>query len=239
MARLESKIKLDMDELYLEKAKKRFWAKVNKIDDGCWLWTGYTREGYGRFSFRRKLVNAHYFAWEILHGTPVPSGTAHLLRQCGNKLCVNPDHMLLYQKTQLERFWEKVEKKENGCWEWTAYKMRLGYGMFTFDKIFQLAHRIAWKITNGPIPEGLDVLHRCDNPPCCNPDHLFLGTHKDNMQDCVSKGRIYRKLDVEDILQIRKRYAVEKITQRQLGEEYGVCQVHIGDIIRRKKWRHI
>lgn len=224
------------EEIYLEKAKKRFWAKVNKTDDGCWLWTGYTRKGYGRFSFRRKLVSSHYFAWEILNGIARPSDSARLLYQCGNKLCVNPEHMLLYQKTQSERFWEKIKKKKNGCWEWTA--VRSGdYGMFRVDNVMKLAHRVSWQIANGPIPEGMNVLHRCDNPPCVNPKHLFLGTQSDNMIDCSKKGRICHKLKTEEILQIRKRYDVEKTTQRQLGEEYGVSKGHVRDIIMRRRRR--
>lgn len=93
------------------------------------------------------------------------------------------------------RFWDKVKKSESeeGCWEWTAFKSR-GYGTFSWwerGKTMR-AHRAAWVITNGEIPSGLYVCHHCDNPICVRPSHLFLGTQKDNMMDCFSKGRGYK-----------------------------------------------
>jgi HNH endonuclease len=87
-----------------------------------------------------------------------------------------------------ERFWAKVEKTE-GCWLWMGYRNKKGYGMFKMPDRVQLAHRAAWMLTNGPIPDGLDVLHKCDNPPCVRPTMLFLGTNADNQQDSVRKGR--------------------------------------------------
>src|SRR6266567_1582450 len=89
-----------------------------------------------------------------------------------------------------QRFWPKV-RKTSTCWLWTGMKhYKFGYGFFQVgigDR--QLAHRISWKIHNGPIPDGLYVLHKCDTPPCVNPDHLFLGTYYDNMDDMDQKGR--------------------------------------------------
>jgi len=88
------------------------------------------------------------------------------------------------------RFWAKVQKTAT-CWLWTGTRTRQGYGQFAVDKRTRAsAHRMAYELTHGPIPEGLDVLHKCDNPPCCNPEHLFLGTHQDNMIDAVHKGRL-------------------------------------------------
>lgn len=91
----------------------------------------------------------------------------------------------------VERFWEKVVRGDR-CWAWAAYRGPAGYGIIT-DRSRRVrtvqAHRLSWEIHNGPIPEGLCVLHRCDNPPCTNPAHLFLGTHADNAQDKASKGR--------------------------------------------------
>lgn len=84
-----------------------------------------------------------------------------------------------------ERFSTKYEVAPNGCWEWTASKFPDGYGSFDTRR----AHREAYKLFVGPIDAGVHVLHRCDNPPCVNPDHLFLGSHKDNMVDKTVKGR--------------------------------------------------
>lgn len=86
-----------------------------------------------------------------------------------------------------ERFWDKVDKSggENACWNWTAAKLPHGYGKLQS----MLSHRASWKIHFGEIPSGLLVCHKCDNPSCVNPNHLFLGTHKQNTQDMVKKGR--------------------------------------------------
>ena len=92
-----------------------------------------------------------------------------------------------------ERFWAKVDRaSSDACWPWLATHGRFGYGEFKVggrSGRSVKAHRVAWELTHGPISDGLFVLHRCDNPPCCNPGHLFLGTHADNMRDMAQKGR--------------------------------------------------
>lgn len=89
-----------------------------------------------------------------------------------------------------ERFWSKVAKGQL-CWSWLGCKVRKGcpYGRARFGGQLWLAHRLAWTLTYGPIPEGLFACHHCDNPLCVRPEHLFLGTHEDNMRDMVAKGR--------------------------------------------------
>ena len=89
-----------------------------------------------------------------------------------------------------DRFWEKV-KKTDGCWIWTAARHWFGYGKFFIKKgqPLQLAHRISYRLAFGEIPDGLQVLHHCDVPECVRPEHLFLGTQRDNMRDCRAKGR--------------------------------------------------
>ena len=90
-----------------------------------------------------------------------------------------------------ERFWSKVDKQgSTECWPWTASVVKnLGYGQFGMGGTMMRSHRVAWELSNGPIPAGMFVLHKCDNPPCCNPQHLFIGTQTDNMQDALAKGR--------------------------------------------------
>lgn len=98
-----------------------------------------------------------------------------------------------FTKEQQQRFWKKVScgKKKN-CWEWQLGCTKAGYGQLQIRAVSShplLAHRVAWELTNGPILEGLHILHECDNPKCCNPNHLFLGTQRDNNLDRDVKGR--------------------------------------------------
>lgn len=92
-----------------------------------------------------------------------------------------------------ERFEANVRRTET-CWEWTGTRNDYGYGMFSVGGVARRAHRLAWERANAAeVPEGMCVLHRCDNPPCVNPDHLWLGTRGDNNRDCAAKGRAVRR----------------------------------------------
>jgi hypothetical protein len=89
-----------------------------------------------------------------------------------------------------DRFWSKVAiKGADECWEWKASRYPGGYGKFSIKDRYQQAHRLAWRLSNGEIPSGQNILHKCDNPPCVNPNHLFLGTQTDNMHDMMAKNR--------------------------------------------------
>lgn len=159
-----------------------------------------------------------------------------------------------------ERFWQKVEKspEPDGCWEWTAARCSGGYGSFvrSHDRpaptVLIQAHRMAWELTYGPPPSDLDVLHKCDNRACVRPDHLFLGTHTDNMRDMVAKGRRnpkskaksgeahhFAKLTADDVRAIRARYALGGVTMRVIAAEYGVNTALIGRIILRQIWKSV
>lgn len=85
-------------------------------------------------------------------------------------------------------FWSRVAKG-TGCWEWQGARVGRGYGHLRFGQKYTYAHRVAWELTNGRIPSGLVVCHRCDNPPCCRPEHLFIGTQAENLQDMAAKRR--------------------------------------------------
>jgi len=94
-------------------------------------------------------------------------------------------------ESDIDRFWEKVEVKgDDECWPWKASQVgTTGYGQFRLNEQKPRAHRIAWFIANGTIPEGLKICHSCDNTLCCNPAHLWAGTQKENIRDMISKGR--------------------------------------------------
>lgn len=98
--------------------------------------------------------------------------------------------------TLSERFWEKVDiLGKDDCWNWTACKNSDGYGEIRMYPSKDKAHRIAYKLTHGEIIDGMEVCHKCDNPSCCNPKHLFLGTHRDNILDMYAKGRRVKKVN--------------------------------------------
>ena len=136
------------------------------------------------------------------------------------------------------------------CIEWPKSRFKYGYGARWFRGAMWRAHRVAWTIERGEIPEGLHVLHRCDNRACVNVAHLFLGTNADNVADMNAKRRAkipllrgerhaMSKLTSEKVLEIRDKYAKGGITQKELASEYGVDHTTISLIVRRKIWSHI
>lgn len=125
------------------------------------------------------------------------------------------------------------------CWIWTGSTSEDGYGTCQAAGKIRKAHRVAWTLVNGHIPKNVQVLHKCDRPNCVNPSHLFLGDHARNMRDMKAKGRgrsgTVHRLTLEERHEIRRRYANEKISQAQLGAEYGLSQITIQRIIRRTR----
>jgi hypothetical protein len=135
------------------------------------------------------------------------------------------------------------------CWPWQAGTNRNGYGVFTHQHEYYYAHRVSYEFYHGPIPEGLGVLHSCDNPICCNPYHLRAGTPKDNASDMVSRGRdrhvsfrgedhANAKLTIEQVRTIR-RLADEGMNQTQIGKMFGVSQSSVMAIRTRRTWKHV
>lgn len=143
----------------------------------------------------------------------------------------------------LENFWEGTP-----CLEWTGSIKNNGYGQIANEKVPMYTHRLSWIINNGEIPDGLYVLHHCDNRKCCNIKHLFIGTQKENVEDMISKNRKpilmgekspSPKLKERDVLEILKLYRSGKYTQMQLAEMYGIDRTVISNIHTGKTWRHI
>jgi len=136
-----------------------------------------------------------------------------------------------------ERFWTYVQKSENGCWIWSGTRTKFGHGMFSVDGKQVYTHRLSWEMHNGPIPDGLHVLHRCDVPSCVRPDHLFLGTQADNIRDMVEKGRHWTPLTEEDVCSIRQHLA-NGMKQRDIAKIFAVDQKSIWNIAHGKTWAH-
>lgn len=147
------------------------------------------------------------------------------------------------------RFWEKVDTSGE-CWEWMAGKDGTGYGGFKIDGKMIKAHRYAYSVVYGPIPEGMNICHHCDNEGCVRPSHLFLGTQKDNVQDSIAKGRFANLPDTRgekhsnsrlvenDVREIRRLRSLG-VMQTTLAKMWMVSRPHISHIVARKKWKHI
>lgn len=145
------------------------------------------------------------------------------------------------EKTIEERFWSKV-KKTNKCFYWTAYKFN-GYGRLNVNGKNTPAHRFSYELNKGKIPSGMCVCHSCDNPLCVNPEHLWLGTRKDNNLDRTSKGRSVvgeqrsqSKLSWGMVNDIRKIYSEGKYSQRELCKKFNISQPLLCKVVNNKNW---
>lgn len=190
-----------------------------------------TQPGCERKMLARGMCNRHYLAWRKSHPGPLP------------------------QMTPEERFWAKVDRggpvpehrPELGpCWIWTKAKSRFGYGKLTLQKRTRTAHRMSYELAHGAIPSGLLVCHRCDNPPCVNPDHLFLGSFADNTRDMHAKGRGGRlgargernskaKLTAAQVGEIRTRFAQGE-KRDALAAEFRLNPSTVTDITSGRTW---
>lgn len=246
-----------------ENVEKRFWSKVDKTGD-CWLWTGgaCSLSIGSRSDGSRGMIAVNRLAWKLQYGE-VPDGMC-VLQSCRNKRCVHPDHLFLgsHQKalsrrdnskltgrpvrSMAERFWNKVEKGSD-CWEWMAYKDKDGYGKIGYQNGGMLsAHRFSWILHFGSILDELFVLHHCDNPSCVRPDHLFLGTNQDNMNDMVKKGRSPKmrgerngaaKLTDKIVKLVRRMHFEEGVPQKHLAKRFNVSTAAMSLAIRGLSWK--
>jgi hypothetical protein len=200
---------------------------------------------------------------------PRKSNTPHVCAHCGatyfrfpsqkgggrfcSRRCVNLGGRVYQRKPFHDRLWAQIEVRgPDECWPWTGGTTD-GYGYISLGghggRKVQV-HRAVWEEANGPIPDGLCVCHSCDNRPCCNLRHHFLGTRGDNLADMRAKGRqgTYDrrggsnprvKLTEDDVRAIRERYAAGGVGQVELAREYGVGKTTIGHILMRRNWAHI
>lgn len=142
---------------------------------------------------------------------------------------------------ELARFWSRIQSAPDfHCWEWQGRKAPAGYGRFGA----MMAHRVAYELIKGPIPEGLLIRHKCDNPPCCNPRHLIIGTHKQNTQDAVERGRhaVGARSGMAKLSEDQARYILrnaEKKTVRQLAAMFGVAPSTVSMVRSGQRWAHL
>lgn len=159
------------------------------------------------------------------------------------------------------RFWPRVAKaSSDACWHWQGTVDKRGYGAVAAKHFvgrlgwkLHRAHRVAYALTFGGVPEDLAVLHRCDNPPCCNPAHLFLGTIADNNRDMREKGRGYHlgpkkqngeqndsaKLTENDVRAMRAMYAAGGVTYQDVADRFHVANAQAWRVVNRQRWAHI
>lgn len=142
-----------------------------------------------------------------------------------------------------DRYWAKVTVTD-GCWGWIGATVK-GYGVLNVQRRLVYVHRLSWALHNGAIPDGMHVLHRCDNPPCSNPSHLFLGTATDNLRDAAGKfrtshgeGRPNHKATEAQVLRMRALHEAG-VTVREMAPLFPVSERTIRKILTRKNWRHI
>jgi len=154
--------------------------------------------------------------------------------------------MIWSRRNRIRRFFFDVEISRVGhCWVWTAATDRDGYGHIAVNGEQSQAHRVAWELANGPIPDGLCVLHTCDNPPCVNPAHLWIGTRADNTADMMAKGRHLShvgtnhpsaKLNDQAVRDIR---ASASLSCAEVAAKHGVSERTVHRIWRGETWKHV
>lgn len=209
--------------------------------------------GGGRFLPLAVLFRAAWPKSEPF-GLPAPESDIMHTRNADGKFAT---------QNAFDRFTSKISPQPSGCWHWTGTMNAYGYGMFSVGKRNYAAHRYAFQLANGIDPAGFCVCHRCDNPPCVNPAHLFLGTTQDNIADKLSKGRqrgpaagvehfsklrpegVKRgsqlpqaRLSENDVRRIRELYSNGQ-TQTSIAAEFGICASNVGKIVRGQGWGHV
>lgn len=155
----------------------------------------------------------------------------------------------MYQINLMTRFMMKIKPNPvTDCWEWTGSRLPSGYGRINIDQKIKRAHRVGYELFIGVIPDGLFACHKCDNPSCVNPWHMFLGTYSDNTQDMLKKNRhnpqrgednFHAKLTKEQVREIRELYKTGKYTHRSLAAQFKVGKSSISNLLCGRKWKHI
>lgn len=238
-----------------EQAIEQFWNNLQKGGpDECWLWTGKTgRRDTPLIRFTIDGVRTEFRPRQIsleLHGKPMNKRVELL---CDSKLCLNPNHLVSGDE---QRFWSCVGKHDDKtqCWSWKGSFRESGYGAFCIRQDNKDYHMAASRYSymlhhpNETLTPDVFICHTCDNPPCCNPDHLYAGTTQDNTKDRDQRGRkASTKGELNAMAVINSDQAKEiklllregKILQSQIAKLLGVSNSIVGGIARGKTWKHI
>lgn len=227
------------------KVIEKFYSSIEKdLVSYCWNWIGFTdKSGLPIIRIGTAFKNLKEYSCRRislqLHNKEL-TDTKHVLPYCGNKLCVNPDHLVC---GDVARFWSKVQKLANDCWIWIAGEDKNGYGKFTYrdngKKVNVRANRYAFMLRYGFMPSAVSfICHTCDNPRCVNPEHLFMGTVQDNVADMVSKGRQASKLKPAQVLEIRQLYS-NGMKISPIAKLYSVSYDTIRTLLSGKYWSHV
>lgn len=163
------------------------------------------------------------------------------------RFCSKPCMVAQQRATNLREYFNaRVDRSSaDGCWPWTGTLNVTGYGNGHCNSKRFLSHRLGFELANGPIPDGMEVCHRCDNPRCVRPDHLFLGTHAENMADMSKKGRSARgerngiaKLTANAAREIRRLVSMGEM-KIEIAKRFGVGESVVRSIAKRKRWAHV
>lgn len=150
-------------------------------------------------------------------------------------------HASSLASSTIDRFWAKVHKTPT-CWLWTSSFNQAGYGTFHVTDVgSRVAHKVSWLIHNGgSLHKSTKVLHKCDNPPCVNPDHLILGSQGENNKDMCLKGRNPRaKITPEMVLEIRRLRSEEKLQHQEIADRFGLSRNNVTNILNGKRWGYV
>ena len=253
-----------------ESLVKRFWSRVNRnCANGCWEWTVISQATVPEFWWYGRAVDVTRISVSLHLNRSLNGRFERVYQKCGNRLCVNPDHLVVdskrarrrevkdnntaYPRFLVDKFWSRVKitNDETECWVWLAGKsgLKVGYGTFWNGEKDIQSHRFALELKLGRRLKDKEYsLHKCDNPPCCNPSRLFVGSHLDNMRDKMAKGRHrsccgsnhpMAKLTEKDVLHMRAMYGSGEYTKIELSRIFGVTITSVCGIISRESWRHV